>query len=126
MLPPVVLVVDDEPLLLRLVTRMLEEAGHYRVIAATSALEALDLLAQLHPIPSLLLTDVRMTPVDGPSLAKLVRQAYPTLPFLFMSGFSPDLQLPGPFVRKPFTSEALLERIEQVLSAGPRPGLRSH
>ena len=108
------LVVDDEPLLLHIVTRMLEEAG-YRAITTGTAIGALDLLSRLERAPDLVLTDVRMDPVDGPSLARLVRHAHPGLPVLFMSGYAPDPgTLPGPLLEKPFTPAQLLQAVARL------------
>lgn len=110
------LTVDDEPVLLQVVARMLEGAG-FQVATAASAIEALDRLAGLRP--DLLLTDVRMDPVDGASLARLVRHAYPGLPVLFMSGYAPDLDaLPGPFLAKPFRPDQLVAAVRNLMS-GP-------
>ena len=111
------LAVDDEPLLLQVVARMLEGAG-YQVATAASALEALDRLDGMRPGPDLLLTDVRMDPVDGASLARLVRHVHPGLPVLFMSGYAPDLDgLPGPFLAKPFGVEQLVAAVGGLMSA---------
>lgn len=108
---------DDEPLLLHLVTRMLEDGG-YAVITSSTAIEALDRLSSLGRRPDLLLTDVRMDPVDGASLARLARHAYPGLPVLLMSGYIPDAEtLPGPFLTKPFTYEQLLSAVESLLTS---------
>ena len=121
--PPLVLVVDDEPLVLQLVSRMLDAAG-FRVVTAATAIDALDLLGTLHPGPNLVLTDVRMDPVDGASLARLVRHARPGLPVLFMSGYAPDLEaLPGPFLPKPFTTEQLVGAVRDLTSTPHRRGV---
>ncbi|HYC31234.1 MAG TPA: response regulator [Gemmatimonadales bacterium] len=112
---PLVLVVDDEPLLLQVCTRALE-AGGYRVLTADSAVAALDILSTLATWPDLLLSDVRMVPIDGLSLVKLVRQAYPGVPALLMSGYTPDVaSLPAPLVAKPFHPDVLLAAVHQAL-----------
>jgi CheY-like chemotaxis protein len=112
-----VLVVDDEPMLLTLMGRALREVG-YEVQLATSGLQALQLVATLAQ-PDLLITDLRMEPIDGPDLARLIAEEHPTLPVLFVSGYHQDLQhrsLPGPLLPKPFSPEQLLQAVEALLT----------
>ena len=66
---PVVLVVDDEPILLRLMERALTEAG-YLVQGASNGLRALELVGSSPCPPDILVTDLRMEPLNGFDLAR--------------------------------------------------------
>jgi signal transduction histidine kinase len=114
-----VVVVEDEPALRAVVKAMLE-AGGYSVSAPPSAVEA---LAQLDSQCDLLVTDVVMYGMSGPELARRAREARPELRMLFMSGHADELveargvlRSDVQFVAKPFTSEALLQRVAEVLA----------
>jgi len=113
-----VLVVDDEPAVLKLVTTTLCSGG-YMVLEAGDGLSALDIAAQ-HPGPiDLLLTDVRMPGLTGPELCLRMRQGRPETRFLLMSGY-PDCEVYGmAFLAKPFRIPDLLESIRRVLDAAP-------
>lgn len=115
----VVLVVDDEPLVLYVMDRTLEEAG-YVVLQATSAIEALDYFRQERPRLDAVVTDVNMDPIDGASLASLLRQLRPDLPVLFVSGFDTHLgTLPGPLLGKPFLPDQLVGAVNALLHRAP-------
>ncbi|BEL08778.1 PAS domain-containing sensor histidine kinase [Actinoplanes sichuanensis] len=114
-----ILVVEDEPALARVVTRILAGGG-YRVLTATGGPQALTLFHQ-HGC-DLLLTDVIMPEMSGRRLAELVHQAEPGLPVLYMSGYSNGLLgtthvLDGDiaFIEKPFTAHDLLHKVAEVL-----------
>ena len=109
-----ILVVDDEPVVLSITSRMLMAAG-YGVSTAASAREALRCLGVGNPAVHLVLTDVVMPETDGRQLGRLIGERHPGLPVLYMSAYSRDDVLhrgspdPGlPFLQKPFTHEALL------------------
>ena len=73
--------------------------------------------------PDVLVTDLRMDPVDGADLARLAHEIHPDLPVVFISGYFQDIEerrLPGPLVRKPFRAEDLLGAIETLLARTPR------
>jgi signal transduction histidine kinase len=115
-----ILVVEDEPAVLRAVTRILQR-NDYSVLAATTGTEALALAVD-HGF-DLLLTDAVMPGMSGLELADRVRQTRPQASVLFMSGYSPDLAGSGralpvdvPLVQKPFTERALLEAIRAAVA----------
>lgn len=115
---PVVLVVDDEPVVLRLMERTLASAG-YQVYAATDGVRALVMAADARP--DVLVTDMRMDPIDGADLAKMIVRERPIVRVLFVSGYDPEhLELSAPLLRKPFSPNQLLEAVEAVLSHSPR------
>jgi signal transduction histidine kinase len=118
-----ILVVEDEPAVLRVVTRILQR-NEYSVMAATNGTQALALAAD-HEF-DLLLTDVVMPGISGLELADRVKQTHPRAAVLLMSGYSPDLAGPGhafrpdlPLVQKPVTERTLLEAIRAAI-ATPR------
>ena len=93
----IALVVDDEPLLLDVVSNMLEILG-WEVRTAEKA------LAQLaaDPLIATLITDVQMPGVDGYELAKRASSERPGLCIFVMSGRDPGRKGYA-FIRKPFT-----------------------
>ncbi|MEV6300696.1 PAS domain S-box protein [Actinoplanes sp. NPDC051861] len=117
-----ILVVEDEPALARVVTRILARAG-YHVLTATGGAEALALFRQ-HGCDALL-TDVIMPEMSGRRLAELIHESRPELPVLYMSGYSNGLLgtthvLDGDiaFIEKPFTAHDLLHKVAEVASGG--------
>jgi two-component system cell cycle sensor histidine kinase/response regulator CckA len=121
----VVLVVEDEPTVRDMTSRVLQEYG-YRVVVAGGAKEALALLGQRDEKVKLLVTDVVMPGMDGPELARQALALQPGLPVLFMSGYTDDeivrrglLQVGQPFLQKPFSPEALGREVAELLKRGP-------
>ena len=114
---PRILLVDDEPSVLAMMTRALTESG-YDVLPATNGVEALELAAGAEPRVNAVVTDVRMPQMDGEALAAALRQADPELPILFVSGFNggPAPTLPGTLLPKPFTPDQLVVAIGQLLT----------
>jgi CheY-like chemotaxis protein len=114
---PVVLVVDDEPIVLHFMERVLTSAG-YRVLAASNAWLALE-LARREPGLALLVTDIRMAPIDGHELARRVREALPTTKILFVSGYASDPDnrfLDAPLLKKPFLPAQLVVAVGELLT----------
>ena len=110
------LVVDDEPPVLRLVARILA-TENYEVSTAESGDAALRLLQ--NPglgVVDLLVTDLMMPGMSGRELAAIVRKSHPNVRVLYVTGFADTLfrgvQELGPgesFIEKPFGAEGLLE-----------------
>ncbi|MBO9537702.1 sigma 54-interacting transcriptional regulator [Herbaspirillum sp.] len=114
------LLVDDDPDLLRLLTLRLNASG-YRVVAAPSAEAALAQLAI--SLPSLVITDVRLPGMDGLALFDEIRSRHPTLPVILLTahGTIPDAveaTTRGAFayLTKPFDGALLLDKVAQALS----------
>jgi two-component system cell cycle sensor histidine kinase/response regulator CckA len=82
-----VLLVEDEPPLLRLAERALKRAG-FEVMTAGSAEEALEMLERGAPKPVALVSDVVMPGLDGLALASKLRETDPDLPVLLVSGYA--------------------------------------
>jgi two-component system, cell cycle sensor histidine kinase and response regulator CckA len=111
-----ILVVDDEQGVRDLVSRMLAMGG-YSVLQAESGDGALRILAAHAGAVALLITDVRMPEMDGIELAEHVRQQYPAVKLIYMTGFSEHVLSEGHAVlRKPFTVARLLAEVNRVLS----------
>lgn len=111
---PVVLVVDDEPMMRWLMTAALRDS--YRVLVAADGQEALETLRDVGDEITALVTDVRMPRLDGVALAAALRAMDEPPPLLFVSGFMGGGELPGPFLAKPFPPEALLAAVRRLLA----------
>jgi DNA-binding NtrC family response regulator len=114
--PKVILLVDDEPGVLRIMTRILERAGHeVRLCSTCAEVEAL-LTSGLRP--HLVITDVVLDGGTGNCVAAIVRRLSPGTRVVFMSGYG-NVGVPGQCVlHKPFSARELVELVDQVLSAG--------
>jgi CheY-like chemotaxis protein len=113
---PNILVVDDEPFIVKYVRNVLERCN-YGVLSATTAEEAWAIFEQRQVRISLLLTDIVMPGrMDGLELAAKIRQVDPTFPILFMTGAIPEddpraagITEEGLLLRKPFLPKELLD-----------------
>jgi two-component system response regulator GlrR len=120
------LLVDDDPDLLRLLSLRLSANG-YRVTAVGSAEAALARLSI--ELPQLVVTDIRLPDRDGMALFQEIRSQYPALPVILLTahGTIPDAVEATTlgayaYLTKPFDAKVLLERIEQALSlTAPAP-----
>ena len=118
-----VLLVEDEASLRELLREVLDANG-YSVLVARDGAEALQ-IAAAHTGPiQLMVTDVIMPGMTGPSIVDLVAPTRPEMKVLFVSGYSDEsvtrLGLAGPgraFLSKPFGPEALLRRVRESLDA---------
>ncbi len=115
-----VLFVDDDEVIAASVAQTLRAAG-YEVRTAVSFQVALDVLDGPDPL-DLLITDLVMPrQVNGIALSRMARLRRAGLKIIYITGFDiPDIaetQAVGPILRKPFSDEALLEQVEQVLGA---------
>jgi signal transduction histidine kinase/CheY-like chemotaxis protein len=116
------LIVDDDPMILKLCTTTLEKAG-YRVQTAATASEALDSLQAAGAEPfRLVVSDVVMPRMTGVDLAKRLRSGAANVNVLFMSGhvfpsFPKEELAGGPFdfLSKPFRPEGLLSAVRSAL-----------
>ena len=114
-----ILIVDDDPLALRLVSRLLRPLG-FPVLTAASGEAALEIMEQT-PI-GLLLTDLRMEGIGGDELLDIARRRYPNLPVLIMTTHGSvdtavSLMRKGAtdFLTKPVDGAVLQQSIERVL-----------
>lgn len=114
-----ILLVEDEEMIRRLVRNVLMRSG-YTVYDAPAAPDALELLRHHGGEIDLLLTDVVMPGMSGPSLAKIASDERPSLRVLFTSGYTnePEEVLGAPdtaFLGKPFSPQDLVAKVREVL-----------
>jgi signal transduction histidine kinase len=120
-----ILLVEDEPAVLRVTRTMLQDLG-YPVLAASTPGDAIE-LARTHPGEiHLLLTDVLMPDMNGRDLARRLLPMYPRMKRLFISGYTADviadqgvLEEGTNFLQKPFDQETLAAKVRGVLDGEP-------
>jgi len=118
-----VLLVEDDDQLRRLAHRALAGQG-YTVLEAERGATALDIARRHKGVIDLLLTDVIMPDTNGRKLADALRASRPGLRVLFMSGY-PDgaigsqgvLDHGVAYLAKPFSTEAIIRKVREVLKA---------
>jgi PAS domain S-box-containing protein len=116
--PLVILVVDDDNLVLMNTAAMLEDLGH-RVLEATSAKQALDILRREKSV-DLVITDQVMPHMSGTELAQAIKAEYPTLLVILATGYAevPSGQhLDLPKLAKPFRQSELAKAIADAIHA---------
>jgi two-component system cell cycle sensor histidine kinase/response regulator CckA len=118
--PRRVLIVDDEDTVLRLVQRVLTDAG-YETVATTDPTNALALGTSGQDF-DLLLTDLMMPTVQGDELARRLRVHHPDMKILYVTGFADRLFVSRAtlweneaFLEKPFTPNGLLEAVSLAI-----------
>jgi CheY-like chemotaxis protein len=112
---PRILLVDDEPMVLTLFARALRDEG-YEVVEAGDGLTGLELaLAAPQPF-DLVITDNRMKGMQGPELARRLRELQPGLPILHLSGSRTDSRdVVGETLFKPFDISELAQAVRRLL-----------
>jgi two-component system, cell cycle sensor histidine kinase and response regulator CckA len=115
---PTILVVDDEPGIRMFVSQILEQNG-FSVLTAHDGADAI-LLSQSYPGEiELVITDVRMPNVDGPTLVRTIAADDPGIPVLFMSSHYDSSLIDefegSEFLAKPFSIDRLLEAVRMML-----------
>jgi two-component system cell cycle sensor histidine kinase/response regulator CckA len=120
-----VLLVEDEPAVRRLSVKVLRDQG-YTVLEADSPARALELAQEHDEAVHLVVSDVVMPGLSGPDLLARLRQRWPDLRALFVSGYTESAVVrqgvlePGtPFLAKPFSPAALSRRVREVLESKP-------
>lgn len=117
-----ILVVDDEPVICKLIGLALEQEG-FQVLRAENGFDAIG-LSESHPGEiDLLVSDVTMPGMDGPTLAGKLREADPDLPVLFVSGqyeeAPPHEDKPRLVLAKPFSLDLLLRTVRRMVRTRP-------
>jgi len=120
-----ILLVEDEPSILKMTQMMLERMG-YNVLVAGTPGEATALAREHAGEIHLLMTDVVMPEMNGRDLARNLLSLYPDLKRLFMSGYTADviahhgvLDDGVAFIQKPFSMADLSEKLREVLDMAP-------
>jgi CheY-like chemotaxis protein len=118
---PVVLLVEDEAMLRRVVVRTLGGAG-YEVIEAKDSAAAIELCQAGIVKPDLILTDIVLPGLRGPDLISRLAPSWPNAKVIYTSGYAADIALhrnviasADSFLGKPFTPSELLEKVRIVL-----------
>ena len=113
-----ILVVDDDPLTLNLMCRIVS-AGGVEVAPAASAREALHWFDRQGAELGLLVTDILMPGMDGRELARTLRTRRPDLPVLFVSGYCQSAagDERSAFLPKPFSPAKLQDGVRRLLRA---------
>lgn len=118
--PSRILVVDDEPGMLRAVERVLGDA--YHVVGSRSSRDAVSVAAEFNP--ELAIVDIRMPQLDGFELMARLKARFPELDIILMTGSVDDLDekliraIRSPafyFIQKPFDREVLKTLVERCL-----------
>lgn len=117
--PLSILVVDDEDPVREVVAWMLQDAGH-DVHEASDGEQALHFLDRHGPV-DLVLSDINMPGIDGMELCMKVREQWPEMPILLISGRPPPNGA-RPFIPKPFRWDTLSRAIAAI-SLGTRAHL---
>jgi len=115
-----VLLVDDDPSLLKLLAVRLRASG---LEVETAASAELALVSMSRQLPQLVITDLRMDEMDGLALFDYVQQHYPTLPVIILTAHGTIKEAVAAtkqgvfgFLTKPFDSKELIELIAKALS----------
>jgi PAS domain S-box-containing protein len=118
-----VLLVEDEDGVRGLALIVLQTYG-YKVLAASSGKEAMQIVENRPEHIDLLITDVVMPGMDGPDLVEAIRSQLPQMKILFLSGYTDDavirhgiLHEKVNFLQKPFTPQMLARKVREVLDA---------
>jgi PAS domain S-box-containing protein len=116
-----ILLVEDEPSILKMATIMLQRMG-YMVLPADSPKRALELAESYSEKIHLLITDVIMPEMNGRTLARQIISLHPDIKCLFMSGYTANviahhgvLEKGVYFIQKPFSREGLAGKIKEAL-----------
>jgi two-component system cell cycle sensor histidine kinase/response regulator CckA len=117
-----ILLVEDEEGLRSLNARGLRSRG-YSVIEASNGMEAMEALEEKNGAVDLVVSDVVMPEMDGPTLLKAMRQRNPDLKIIFVSGYAEDAfekSLPEnqqfAFLPKPFTLSQLVAAVKETMA----------
>ncbi len=121
-----ILLVEDEDAVRAFATRALASRG-YEVHEASNGAEALELFADIADKVDLVVSDVVMPEMDGPTLFRHLREKRPELRFIFMSGYAEEAfakNLPDSerekfgFLPKPFSLKQLVTTVKEVIGEG--------
>jgi CheY-like chemotaxis protein len=117
-----VLVVEDEPSLMRLTCKVLTRGG-FQVFEAADVDDAVEIARKSETPIQLLLTDVIMPKMKGTEVFSKVKEYHPEIRVLYMSGYTENviarhgiLKDGIQFLQKPFSAKSLLEKVSGVLS----------
>jgi two-component system, cell cycle sensor histidine kinase and response regulator CckA len=117
-----ILVIEDEPPQLRLLTRILEQAG-YNVVAATNGIEAAETYRRREAEIDLVLSDMALPKLGGWTVYVMLKEINPDVKMILMSGYldnrvRADLIKGGvkDFIPKPYFPETIVTSVRQALT----------
>ena len=117
-----VLLVEDEDAVRSFAIEALKRQG-YEVLEATTGAEALEIMEEMDKPVDLVISDVIMPEMDGPSMYKVMRETNPDLKIVFMSGYpddafknSLDPDTKFAFLQKPFSLAQLAAKVKEELA----------
>jgi PAS domain S-box-containing protein len=120
-----ILLVEDEEAVRSFAARALRMRG-YEVLEAGGGEEALEIVKNAKSPIHLLITDVVMPNMDGPTLVRAVARLKPSMPVIFMSGYAEEAFRRNDekaeelhFLPKPFGLKQLAAKVKEVLSGAP-------
>ncbi|MGF1656907.1 MAG: response regulator [Verrucomicrobiales bacterium] len=123
-----IMVVDDEVHVSRLIQMMLTEAD-YKVVVAPDGFSAIQIYRKIHTAVDLVLLDFSMPIMDGGDVFEELRLVNPRVAVLLSSGFPQEAKLSKMlakglrgFMPKPYTKEKLLTQIRSALDYGKKVG----
>jgi signal transduction histidine kinase/CheY-like chemotaxis protein len=129
--PGTALLAEDEPVVRRLAGELLRRQG-FRVVEAADGEEA---LKAFEPSPhdfSIVVTDVMMPVLGGRELAERLRRVRPSLPILFMSGYTDDTAVRNGvmdqqvfFLQKPFSPARFMAKVRETMEARSPSSIRT-
>jgi PAS domain S-box-containing protein len=118
-----ILLVEDEPEVRSLVKRVLQSQG-YRVLVAERPSEAIEISSRSDVQLDLMVTDVVMPEMDGRELFRRLEPTRPSLPVLYLSGYTPEailqrgiLDSGTAFLQKPFRLDVFAQKVRETLDA---------
>ena len=122
-----VCVVDDDPMMLDVLSRILQREN-FELLMASGGPEIIQKLSEHTGEVDLLVTDYAMPDMQGRELAEHVRQRFPAIKVLYQTGFSDmlfenrmELEEGAAFLEKPFTARGLREAARLVLFGSINP-----
>ena len=115
------LLVEDEGLVRKFASQALQSQG-YTVIEAVNGMDALETIARKQGPLHMIITYVVMPDLGGPAFVERIRQEYPALPILFISGFTESTAIQNGmigkselFLQKPFSPDELARKVREAL-----------
>jgi two-component system cell cycle sensor histidine kinase/response regulator CckA len=126
-----ILLVEDEPAILKM-TRAMLERQHYTVLTAGTPEDAMRIGREYAGHIHLLVTDVIMPEMNGRELARNLISLYPQIGCLFMSGYTADvithhgvLEEGVHFIQKPFSVDELAAKVQEALDGAREAGIHA-
>lgn len=127
---PTILIVDDEPMMLEVNIDLLTFAG-CKVLSASNGQEGLEAFRAQPAAINLVITDINMPIMDGPTMIRELRAERPDLPVLAVSGLAELNDLPQggelgeiPVLHKPYTNDELLQAISGQIGPLESPTMK--